>query len=430
MPSHIEMASHYYFPQTSHFTFYVRNYSSVFQELIEPVSQLVSEQNQQLPKHHNQKLDYEQFVTTLLYFFTAYPGSLKLFITTRLNRGLLPPSLGFKPVPYSTFQEGFSRFPPRLFQAIFQHLVEKLPLKAVPELATLGVLCCADGSIFPMISSMTWAAYTSQQQALKLHCIFELNRMVPIDFQIGTGHSSERDALLRMAQAGVTYIADRGYVSFKLCFQLSKKQAFFIFRTKTNLIVETVETLDMTLPESVRSLFTSISDSLIRYTNDPNDQIYRLVCFTVNREVYAIATNRLDLTTFQVVMLYAYRWQIELLFRYLKRTMTGIHLVHQDIQGVTIQFYALLIVALLQLRFKQQILDSASKNGHPIPTQKPVKNPRTKPPLRLDKAGFLQSLGESVKTYWKIGIHWLTSLRDLLGRPFDDQAISVLLGAT
>jgi len=118
---------------------------------------MVCEQNQQLPKHHNQKLDYEQFVTTLLYFFTAYPGSLKLFITTRLNRGLLPPSLGFKPVPYSTFQEGFSRFPPRLFQAMFQYLVEKLPLKAVPELATLGVLCCADGSIFPMISSMTWA---------------------------------------------------------------------------------------------------------------------------------------------------------------------------------------------------------------------------------------------------------------------------------
>lgn len=396
---------------------------------------MISEQNQQLPKHHNQKLDYEQFVTTPLYFFAAYPGGLKLFITTRLNRGLLPASPGFKPVPYSTFQEGFSRFPPRLFQAIFQYLVEKLPVKAVPELATLGILCCADGSIFPMISSMAWAAYTSQQQAIKLHCIFELNRMIPIDSQIGTGHPSEREALLRMAQAGVTYIADRGYMSFKLCFQLSEKQAFFIFRTKTNLIVETVETLDMTLPESVRSLFTSISDCLVRYTNDPNDQIYRLVCFTINREVYAIATNRLDLATFQVVMLYAYRWQTELLFRYLKRTMAGIHLVHQNIQGVTIQFYALLIVALLQLRFKQQILDNAPKDIDPITTQKtarrsPAKKRSQKPPSRLDKAGFLQSLGESVKTYWKIGIHWLTTLRDLLGRPFDDDAISVLLSAT
>jgi hypothetical protein len=29
-------------------------------------------------------------------------------------------------------------------------------------------------------------------------------------------------------------------------------------------------------------------------------------------------------------------WQIERLFRHLKRMMTGIHLVHQDILGVTI----------------------------------------------------------------------------------------------
>ena len=43
-----------------------------------------------------------------------------------------------------------------------------------------------------------------------------------------------------------------------------------------------------------------------------------------------------DLTTFQNIMLYAYRWQIELFFRFLKCSMGGIHLIRHDKQGAAI----------------------------------------------------------------------------------------------
>jgi len=407
---------------------------TVFQTLLEPVSDIIAEQNRLLPKHHNQKLDYEQFITTLLYFFISELTSLKLFIATRLNQGLLPAALGLGPVPYSTFQEGFSRFSPRLFQAVFQHLVKTLPLKAVSEFALLGTLCCVDGSLFPVINSMLWAEYTSKHQALKLHLCFELNRMIPIDFHVGSGNSSERDALLRMAQAGVTYIADRGYMAFKLCFDLAQKQAFFIFRTKVNLVYDILEKLTVVLPESALNLFQSVSDERVRCVNDPYQQTHRLVRFVINQEIYCILTNRLDLTTFQVITLYAYRWQIELLFRFLKRTLNGIHLVRHDREGVTIQFYAMLIVALLQLHLKQHVLDhdTSPDNTASTPAQDAPDNPsapmerRKTPPSRLGPADFLKSLGESVKKYWKIGIHWLTALRDLLARPFDHEAIRIL----
>ena len=96
----------------------------VFQKLLEPISEIVAEQNRRIPKHHNEKLGYGQFFNVLLYFFTSELTSLKLFITTRLNQGLLPAELGFRPVPYSTFQEGFSRFSSHLFQEVFQHLLK------------------------------------------------------------------------------------------------------------------------------------------------------------------------------------------------------------------------------------------------------------------------------------------------------------------
>jgi len=83
----------------------------------------------------------------------------------------------------------------------------------------------------------------------------------------------------------------------------------------------------------------NVSDQLIRYTHDESKGIYRLVTFTLYQEVFYILTNRNDLTTYQIIMLYSYRWQIELIFRFLKRTLNGIHLIRQDEKGVTIQFY-------------------------------------------------------------------------------------------
>ena len=70
--------------------------------------------------------------------------------------------------------------------------------------------------------------------------------------------------------------------------------------------------------------------------------LYRLVAFSVGNERYMILTDRCDLTTFQVILLYAYRWQVELVFRFLKRTMNGRHFFSTSPNGVTIQFYLLI----------------------------------------------------------------------------------------
>ena len=398
---------------------------TVFEKLIEPVEDFVQKQDQQLAKHPNQKFSYVDFFRLLVYFYISGSNSLKLFIQTRLNSGLLSPSLGLHPVPYTTCLDAFGRFSPDLFQAAFRHLLAHLPFKAVPEFAALGALCCIDGSLFPVIQSMAWANYTSNHQALKLHLCFELNRMIPVDFQVGSGNSCERRALLSMAQAGVTYIADRGYMSFPLCHQLVQAKAHFILRVKTNLLHSTLEPLTVTLPASVQSLFEDVTDALIRYTNDKNHAVYRLVRFSVDGETYFLLTDRHDLTTFQIILLYAYRWQIELMFRFLKRTLNGIHLVQHDKRGVTIQFYMILIVALLELFMKQSALDSAEAidggtKAHASPPK--VKTASS----RLDGVEFVATLGRKMKKYWKIGIHWLTALRDLLVAPFDERAIRIL----
>ena len=401
---------------------------TVFQKLLEPVEPFVREQNQRLPKHPNQKYEYYDFFRLLIYYFVGGTKSLKLLINTRLNRGLLPAELGLRPVPYSTCQDAFERFRPQLFQAVFHHLLSTRYFKAVPELASLGTLYCIDGSLFPVISSMLWAEYTSNHQALKLHLCFELNRMIPVDFWVGSGNSSERQALRQWLAEGVTYIADRGYMSFKLCYEITQAHAHFILRTKANLLCTEVQRLSVSLPPHVQGAFENVSDQLIRYDNDPHGMLYRLVRFDIGQEAYCLLTNRQDLTTFQIIMLYAYRWQIELLFRFLKQTLNGLHLIRHDQDGVTIQFYALMITTLLELYLKQHILDTGHRgksadqeHGASEPTQS---NQHSR--SRISGAEFVALLGNKVKNYWKIGLHWLTALRDLLASPFDQRVREIL----
>jgi transposase len=274
---------------------------------------------------------------------------------------------------------------------------------------------------------MQWAEYQSKHQALKLHLNFELNRMIATEFCVSSGNGSERKALLQMAQKDVTYIADRGYMSFDVCHQLVDLDAHFIFRVKANLKYTVTEQLQADLPINAQALFKNIKDELITYDNDENKNTYRLISFAVGNETFLILTNRQDLTTYQVITLYAYRWQIELLFRFLKRTMKGIHLVKHDSKGVTIQFYAMLIMALLQLRLKQHSIDihegAISSQTEPVSNQATEENESEK---NLSKQGFFETIGKNLHKYWKIGSHWLAAFKLLLDKPFDNHAVAIL----
>jgi len=191
----------------------------------------------------------------------------------------------------------------------------------------LGTLYCIDGSLFPVLNSMLWAEYRQNCKAVRLHLCFELNRMIAADIIVGSGNSSERDALRAMLKASVTYIADRGYQCFQLFHDIGIAQAYFVIRVKHNLQYTIETALMVDLPQKCQIVFREVSDQMVLCANDPHKQTYRLVKFCVGSECFLIMTNRLELSTFQVILLYAYRWQIELMFRFLKRTMNGIHII-------------------------------------------------------------------------------------------------------
>jgi transposase len=314
---------------------------------------------------------------------------------------------------------------------------------------------------------MLWAEYKKNCQAIKIHLCFELNRMIPVEIIVSNGNYSERKALLQMLKAGVTYIADRGYGAFYVYHEILLVHAHFVIRVKENVKKNVKKSLAVELPEKLTKLFKDVTDQIIQYKNDPYGHCYRLVSFQVGSEIFHLLTDRLELTTFQIIMLYAYRWQIELFFKFLKRTINGIHLIKNMENGVTIQFYALLIVALLELKLKQDInkdnpkLPATIKQPRALEKKKSTYSPSHSPlksePRHTNSQNrenhsshstssdhhddthptessapisqphqFFEMIGENLQKYWKIGILWITTLQQSLHLQFNAHIIEIL----
>jgi hypothetical protein len=404
---------------------------TTFDELCKPIDSFLEQHERDHPPHHLETLHFADFVRKLIYHFAKNCRSGRQLI---VDLETAPPELELDETKRSTFFDAFRRFPVGWFASLLAFLLAAVAWQAIPELDALGKLYCVDGSLFPAIATMLWAEYTSQHRAIRLHFCLELNRMIPAHFLVDTGNSNEKKALLKMLEAGVTYIADRGYLSFPLLAATEAANAFFVIRAKANLVYQRIERLPVTLPDTVRHIFHYVTDQRVRLSNAQGKPIYRLVSFHVGRERYLILTNRLDLTTFQVILLYAYRWQVELIFRFLKRSLNGLHLLSSSRRGVTIHFYALLLTALLELRLKQKCvticesIQTASASSQPADNTPTIAGLMINPERLSGARGstFLATVGEKLKRHWKIGRDWLTALRNFLPQPFTYRVVFAL----
>lgn len=459
---------------------------TTFDTLLEPCADYLAQEGEKIDKKtDSKKLFFANFFKIIVFAIVGQVKTLKL-LTTELKSSPTARTLGLVPVPYNTLLDGFHRFNYKYFEKLFSQVLQSFQYKNVPELKEMGVFRLIDGSIFPTLARIFWAEYRSKKNAIKLHLSFNLNQMIPTEFLVDTGNSCERSFLKSILQEGITYIADRGYFSFDVIHKISKAMAFYIIRCKSNLVYTTIEALviNSTLPEC----FNNVSDVRATLDNDPNSQEVRIIEFRVEDSHFVIITNRFDLTTLQVILLYAYRWQIELLFKFIKRSLGCIHLFNHSQNGVTVQFYILMIVAILQLKLKQECIDNKEEleenqtkenciaaenlqeNIQSNQSQENIVNVEDQRQSQIEKQNtqqkdnlnkplletnveeftkqamhkerkeyssfvgktvlkadvWIQSANRIFEKYWKISCHWLCKLKNYLALPFTEQIVKEL----
>jgi hypothetical protein len=404
---------------------------TTFDRLIEPVLPILQEIEQGRVPHFNETHAWPLFVRVLVYHFTMGYQSMRELVTGLRHADA---ALALPALPRSTISQMFTRFDSDLLHRALVRLLATLPLPEDPELSLLGTIYLVDGSCFPTLHHVLWERCKDGARSVKLHFIFDATRMVPASFIIDAATSSERVALLAQLQKGVTYVLDRGYMEFTLFLDIIKAQSSVVMRAYRNMVVATVEELPVTLPDEVTASWTTVRDRLVTSPHpDMEGVVFRLVECTIGATVYRLMTDRTDITTFQVILLYAYRWQIELIFRALKWTMNGVYVITEHEEGINSFFAALFLTALLHIHLKR---DCLAQEGHvpPIsvdasPTPEghvQISTDCTRTTTHLAIARFMAQVNTKLALFWKIPKHWLKALAANLHRPFTIDIIQAL----
>ena len=238
----------------------------------------------------------------------------------------------------------------------------------------------------------------------------------------------------QLLEKGATYVLDRGYMAFSLLRDCIEAQAFVVMRAYSNIVVETVSELPVQVPVYIAQHWMQIRDRLVQSQHpDAAGLVFRLVEFTIGDTTYKLLTNHSELSTFQVMLLYAYRWQIELIFRFFKHTMRGMEVINIYPWGMENFFTGMLLTAILHIYFKQ---DCLATEGYNPPTDQELaqevpndyaqtSTDETRATARLVMARFMAAANRRLTLFWKIPKHWLTTVADYLHRPFTPEVIHI-----
>jgi putative transposase len=120
---------------------------------------------------------------------------------------------------------------------------------------------------------------------------------------------------------GTTYVFDKGYCRFDWWKKINDYGAFFVTRPKTTIRLRAIR--HRTILNSKADGFEIIADDEVRLISKGDSRLpIPLRRIKVRREkggVITLLTNDLDRTAIEIAALYKSRWQIELLFRWIKR---------------------------------------------------------------------------------------------------------------
>lgn len=331
----------------------------LFDKLLEPLDPVLQQLDLEPLSQAAEKLKFRLFVRILFFRLFARIESARDLVTD-LRCKPEARQLGLSAVALSTLHDAFIRYPVAWFVRLQQHLVQTLPLLELPEVSALGQLWCVDSSLWQVATPLGWLV-TSGANGVRLHLAWALSTWTPATFRLSYDRAPtkhERQILRALIQAGVTYILDRGYLDLQLYLDCLAGAAFFIVRERGNLCYRQLSSIEPHLPVGYNFL-AELQDAAVKLRRDSSGIIFRLVSFRIGDHHFKLLTNRWDLTTSQVILLYAWRWQIELIFRAWKHTLGALHWINLSEAGIEMQFHILMMASLLWAQLHQSSLQDS-----------------------------------------------------------------------
>jgi hypothetical protein len=169
------------------------------------------------------------------------------------------------------------------------------------------------------LSLFPWAKFRRHKGAVKMHTLLDLHGNIPTFISITNGKVHDVNILDEIApEAGAFYVMDRGYIDFERLYIFTLSAAFFVVRTKSNVLIQRRYSHPVDKTTGVRSDHTVILTAINSVKAYP-DQLRRVSYLDVNtRQRFKFLTNNFTLPALTIALIYKSRWQVELFFRWIK----------------------------------------------------------------------------------------------------------------
>jgi transposase len=169
-------------------------------------------------------------------------------------------------------------------------------------------------SLFP------WAKFRKHKAAVKMHTLLDLHGNIPTFISITNGKVHDVNILDEIApEAGAFYVMDRGYVDFGRLYVFTLSAAFFVVRTKSNVLLQRQYSHPVDKTTGVRSDHIVILTAIGSAKAYP-EQLRRVSFLDVKtRKRFKFLTNNFTLPALTIALIYKSRWQVELFFKWIKQ---------------------------------------------------------------------------------------------------------------
>ncbi len=169
-------------------------------------------------------------------------------------------------------------------------------------------------SVFP------WARFRKTKAAVKMHTLLDLHGNIPTFLEITPGRVHDVNILDDIEpEAGAFYVMDRGYLDFARLYAFTLSAAFFVTRTKQNVILQRRYSRPVNKATGLRSDQTVILGAIesAKVYPDALRRVSYVDLETTKRLQFL--TNNFTLPALTIAHLYKARWQVELFFKWIKQ---------------------------------------------------------------------------------------------------------------
>jgi hypothetical protein len=170
------------------------------------------------------------------------------------------------------------------------------------------------------LSLFPWARFRKHKAAVKMHTLLDLHGNIPTFISITDGKVHDVNILDEiMPEAGAFYVMDRGYVDFERLYFFTLSAAFFVVRTKSNVLLQRRYSHPVDKATGVRSDHTVILTAIGSVKVYP-EALRRVSYLDVEtRKRFKFLTNNFTLPAVTIAQIYKSRWQVELFFKWIKQ---------------------------------------------------------------------------------------------------------------